>query len=201
MKGTQPNLLDINILPSRYRRRRLTWRAILLGLTPLLFALLLSASGYLWLDTSARLQQQQEALRRAQAALDEYQPLLDQQEDMAAQLEGIRTQSDQIHEAVANASLRDLHWSEALELIVRTIPEGVEITNIDLSESEVSISGNASDHMLPLSLADLLFQSPLIADITINSIEEFLPQRSDDGAEQGDEAPWYRFEILVEIRP
>jgi hypothetical protein len=202
VKGSRPDLLDINILPGRYRRRRVTWRSIIAWLIPALLALLLAPTTYLWLDSSAKLHQQEQDLRGAQAALEQYQPVLDQREQMAAQLEQIRAQTDQIRSAAEGATIQVLPWSDVLDMILRNSPEGIELSSIELSDYELLIGGRTRNHLLPMSMKDGLAASPPVETTAINSIEEFIPPNTtDDEAGPEDELPWYRFEISIGVGP
>lgn len=201
VKESAPRLMDINILPARYRRRRLNWRSALPWLVSGALALLLIPSGYLFISTSAQFRQAQVALSLSQEDLEAHQPFIEDREALAVELEQLRTQSAQIKAAAQNAVIQEVRWGEVLGAVLAAQPEGIEVDGLDQSEREVLISGSARDHRLVLAFGDRLAESGRIESISINSIEQHsAPPQEDVGGEAQEENPWYSFEISAEIR-
>lgn len=201
VKGPTPSILDINILPARYRRRGIDLKSALPSLICTALALLLAPSIYLLVDIRAQHIQAQEALSLAEQSLASHQPFITDREAMVAELEQLRMQSAQIKAAATGAVIQEVRWGDVVGAILAAEPEDVDLVSLDQNESEVIISGSAADHVLVLNFGDRLMESDWIRAITINSIEQYLPSPSPGADEGGEPRPWYRFEISAEVQP
>jgi Tfp pilus assembly protein PilN len=179
--------IDINILPDRYRPRRLSWRAVRPWILAALFLMIAAPAASLYFQTSALEQAAVQRLTNIRTALSAYKPLAEEKSAIEAQIEEADRQSAEIEAANANITIQADPWSELLQEIIDTVPDGIEITRLDQSAGEVTIVGLAADHGLPLTLSDALISTGSFESVTVNSIVRRPLAEPDDG--QPDSSP------------
>jgi Tfp pilus assembly protein PilN len=201
VEGSGPSILDINILPPRYRRRGLNWRAALPWLICVALGLLLLPSVYLLTASFSEHVQALEAVSQAEQSLESHQVFIEDREMMITELEQLRMQSAQIKAAAQSAVIQEIRWGDVMGAILDAQPEAVELTALNQNENEVLISGSAADHTLVLTLGERLTESTLIRAITVNSIEQYYPSPSNGAGDGGESRPSYHFEVSAEVQP
>lgn len=199
-RGKQVNFLDLNILPARYRRRRLSLRIIRLWFITLAFVGLIYPSYMIYNEADVALRRQELKLAGIQQVLDTYEPLVEEKDEILAQIEEVNTQSLEIESVAENAVIQDVVWSDILESIVSTIPQGVELVSVQQRDSEVLIVGLAEDRRLPPALMDELVDGGLFFDARIEYMVKQLPEET-----ESEEivtfvlTPEYEFEIMLDL--
>jgi uncharacterized protein involved in exopolysaccharide biosynthesis len=154
---TQPQPIDLNILPDRYRPAQLQSSvsiAILAG-AALLFGLM---------PAYAFLVRERNETAAVEARLDQVKAALAQSSAGAGTLESINQQINQIHEQIAQleAQLETVgegspSRSEAIAAIAGSLAGEVEITSIQQQESNTFVvTGRAGDQTLVLDYAEAL---------------------------------------------
>ena len=193
-------MLDLNILPARYRRRRFSIRTVRLWITMLGFVGLIYPSYMIYNEADVALRRQESKLAGIQQVLDEYEPLVAEKDAVLAQIEDVRVQSFEIKSFAENAVIQDIVWSEILESIVSTIPQGIELVSVNQRDAELLIVGLAEDRRLPPAFMDDLVDLDLFVDARI---EYMIKQLPDDA--EGDviiipvATPEYEFEIMIDL--
>ncbi len=198
----QANNLDLNILPPRYRRRRLSLRTLRLWLIMLAFVGLIYPSYVVYSRADVALKRQELKLAGIQRVLDEYQPLLAEKDELLAQIEDVQNQSLEIEAVAENAVIQDFIWSEILQSIVDTIPQGVELVSISQLDNEVLIVGLADNRRLPPNLMDDLMETGLFVDARIEYMIQQLPEETAAETEEivtSVSTPVYQFEIMLDL--
>ncbi|MCJ7677868.1 MAG: PilN domain-containing protein [Anaerolineales bacterium] len=163
--------LDLNLLPERHRRRRITTLDALLWLLLLsLLALLIPAfqwytqasTGYRTLaDESARLQEQ--ATQSAPSAAE--------LEALSARLEDTLTRAGELEAALSSIGIRNTFWAEILTVLVSETPEGIELTGVADQGDGVLVEGLSLDETLPLLMAARLEASGVFQDVRVEAID------------------------------
>ena len=108
-------LFDINILPQRYRRKRIRLVSILPWFTFVTLLGLLYFSGILALEAQGQFKQSQIDLARVQSALESYQSSAEQVESLENEIEAAYLLRDQITDSYQGIDLTGTHWSDTQE--------------------------------------------------------------------------------------
>lgn len=163
-------MIDLNILPEVYRKRKITLSALRPWLFLLTFGLILIPTLQLYSKASLELSRVEGDLAKVQAALDDYKPLAEEKAALEAKIEEALDQAGEIESATDSATIQEIVWSDVLQHILRIAPAGMELTIIDQLGYEVVIVGVAEGHRLPMSYADDLMKSGLFVSLVVNSI-------------------------------
>ena len=117
-----------------------------------------------------------------------------------AQIEDVRVQSFEIKSFAENAVIQDIVWSEILESIVSTIPQGIELVSVNQRDVEVLIVGLAEDRRLPPSLMDALVDTGLFVEARIEYMIKQLPEEAEsEEVATIVSTPEYEFEIMLDL--
>jgi Tfp pilus assembly protein PilN len=206
-KTTGQRALDLNLLPQRYRPRRITLKDTL----PWVLALILTATVFpvskLFVTTTARLAILETEYDRLQAELEAYDPML---EEAAALEDGITSAEltiDSIQGAYSEITIQNIVWGEVLGQIVRLQPEGVELLVLDQSGDQLAISGQAQTYRSPLQFLEAILQSPGFLAGEVEAIFRLTPAEVEANPDSETESesppvepePGYGFEILLQV--
>jgi Tfp pilus assembly protein PilN len=196
----QVNILDLNILPPRYRRRRLSLRTLRLWLMMLAFAGLIYPSYVVYRRADVALKRQELTLAGVQIKLDAYEPLVAEKDELIAQIEEVKDQSLEIETMAENAVIQEVAWSEILQSIVETIPQGIDLVSIGQLDNEVRLVGLAENRRLPPNLMDDLMDTGLFVEGRIEYMVQQLPEETESGeAVTTVSTAAYEFEIMLDI--
>lgn len=206
LRGSR-DLFDINILPDRFRRKKLT----LMVLLPwLLLAVLLGTIYPVYIlanKTQDTFQEKRLALARVQAELDFYQTSSQEREDLQTQLDDALAQKDAIIQSYGGLQLDNIQWSPTLIQINQQLPEGASWIQISQQDKTIRLDGVAREYHLVLDLQDALNSLAGLVEVEIDSIEQIdLEELPESFAEEEAEAllssvappTYYRFSILAE---
>ena len=205
LRGSK-DLFDINILPDRFRRRKLT----LMVLLPWLLLAVLLGTMYpvytLGIQTQSSFQEKRLALARIQAELDFYQTSSQEREELQTQLDDALAQKDAIIQSYGGLQLTTNKWSPTLFQINQRLPEGVSWVQVYQQDKTIRLDGIAREYQLVLVLLDSLDDLDGLADVEIDSIEQvdledipepLLEDEADALLSSATAPTYYRFTILA----
>ena len=198
-------LFDINILPQRYRRKRIRWVSILPWLSFIVLLGLLYFTGILALEAQAQFKQSQIDLAQVQSALDSYQSSAEEVDFLENELEAAYQLSDQITASYKGIDLTGTRWSDTLFNIQRIIPEGISLTLITHRENHILLQGISNSYPIILDLVEKLNSLDAVQRVQIESVTRIIEVESSvEVVETGDESqpdrsknPSYTFSILA----
>lgn len=162
--------IDINILPERYRPRRISWRATRPWFLAMAFLVLLFPSARIFMRSTQREEAAVTRLSDIRTALRAYRPLAEEKSALETQIEETDRQAAEIEAAHSTVAIRAHSWSDLLQELIDLAPAGVQLTRMDQSGGEITIVGLAADHQLPVSFSDALTSSGSFESVTITSI-------------------------------
>ena len=193
-------MIDLNILPERYRKRKLTLAVARPWMFLLAYTLLLIPIIRLYTEANLELKRVESDLASVQSSLDEYQPLAEEKDALEAQIEEVVRQAGEIEAATHSATIQEIVWSNVLNDILRIAPAGVELTIVDQGGYEMVIVGVAENHWLPISLADDLEVSGLFTRVIVNALVRLNPPDPSAGETiEPAPPPEYEFEITLSL--
>ncbi len=196
----QLNILDLNILPPRYRRRRLSMRTLRLWLMLLAFTGLIYPSYVIYRRADVQLKRQELKFAGIQMVLDKYEPLVAEKDELLAEIDEVKDQSMEIETVAENAVIQEVAWSEILQSIVETIPEGINLISIRQLDNEIRIVGLAENRRLPPIFTDDLTETSLFVEARIEYMIQQLPEETEsDEVVTTLPTPEYEFEIMLDI--
>jgi Tfp pilus assembly protein PilN len=196
----QASILDLNILPPRYRRRRLSLHTLRLWLMMLAFAGLIYPSHVVYRRADVALKRQELNLAEVQKDLDAYEPLVAEKDELIAQIEEVQEQSLEIETVAENAVIQEVAWSEILQSIVETIPQGIELISIGQLDNEVRVVGLAENRRLPPIFMDDLMETGIFVETRIEYMIQQLPDETEsEEVVKSPPTPGYEFEIMLDI--
>jgi Tfp pilus assembly protein PilN len=213
LHGTR-ELFDINILPERYRRRRLS----LMVLLPWLLLIILLGTIYptyqLAVNSQAGFREKRQELAEAQAALEIYQSNNQERDDLQTQIDTSSAQRDAIIQSLGGLQLSSSKWSPTLFQIESQIPGGIRLSGLSQQGETIRLNGTADQYELVINLLDSLLALDNLKHVGIDSIErvelENMPTpvpevEGDSDLSPPEEPTYFRFTILattqVEVAP
>ena len=164
--------IDVNILPDRYRPRRLPVRYVFLSLVALI-AVSGLFPGYqikTWSGTeTAHLQSELDRVTRTlsqvRLQIARQQELEDAVEKMEAEAETLK----QEHQAILN---RDRGFAGILELVTDDLPPVASLISISLASDKIDLKGESDSPMVVIDYAKALGQEGIFTEVFIAKIEE-----------------------------
>lgn len=197
-QNSLPKLLDLNLLPEQYRRRKLSFRIIRPWLLMLAFAFLLAPTTKILVDANAEVAHLEYELNRAQDALEQFSDVSAEREALVTRLEEALTQAERIEEAYQSVAIQHIDWSEVLNSVVRAVPSGVELTDVTQYADEFVLTGVTDNYLLPLTYADRLRATGLFVSVTLEAVDRLDPvEISDEIEAEPTPQPRFQFEIAL----
>jgi len=198
-------LFDINILPQRYRRKRIRLVSILPWLLFIVLLGLLYFSGIMALEAQAQFKQSQIDLARVQSALENYQSSAEQVESLENEIEAAYFLRDQITDSYQGIDLTSTHWSDTLFSIKGIIPEGISLSLVTQQENQILLQGISNSYSIILDLVEKLNELDAVQSVQIESVIRIVEEEyAAVVVETGDESqpststnPSYSFSILT----
>ena len=198
-------LFDLNILPQRYRRKRIRLAVVGMWLLFLVLLGLLYPSGIMALKAQALFKQNQIDLAQVQATMDSYQSAASELEGLEAEIEGVYQLRDQIIESYQGIDFQSTKWSGTLFLIDEIAPEGITWTLISQQGAEIRLDGVSQNYSTILELVDILQDLDEIQSVQIDTIDQVIIEESGAVLPEGGEDtqplptpyPSYTFKILA----
>lgn len=169
-------LLDINLLPDRYRRRWPAPATVLAWLVAvaLLGALVLSYRTY----RSAHLeyQEQRAGHEAAQQQLEAEDSLAEDLNALRADIEAAQQEAATLQRSANALAIQEISWGTTLSSILELAPDGLDVNSVGQSEDTVGLQGTAEAYYLPLVYAAALSNSHPEALVTVQEIHVLVPQ-------------------------
>ena len=190
--------IDLNLLPERYRRRRLSFRGLRPWILTIGFSLMLVPSFKLLGQASANLKPLQEDSRQTLAELAGFREVSEERQALQKDYEDLISQTAQIEADYQSISIQQVLWGPMLKTVVGLVPGGVRLTSISQSVDEVTLEGEADSYMLPLDYADRLREGGQFSDVIVDSLHRLAPSNSTDGSTvEPQPAQGFSFEIRL----
>ena len=210
-------MFDINILPPRYRRKRLT----LLMVLPWLLLLILLGTIYptyiMAVQTQDAFREQRLAVAQTQVKLDFFQVSNEELESLQKQIEERTIEQDLILDSYSGLNLDPEVWSSPLYQIESAVPPGVVLSYLSRQGNAYRIEGISAQYQRVIDFKDALAGNPSLAEVEIDLIERIdedeaplLPSLPPPSGEDGEDAGppalvYYSFTILfhssLEVQP
>lgn len=163
-------IIDLNILPEKYRGPGLRPSSVLPWALALAATLLLLPSYYLFARANARIAVLRTDLTRVEGALARQDPSAVEAERLRTTLEDVLTRIDDFEEAIASIASGQVGWTGPLRAIREAIPDGVSLTSLSQSDRQITLVGTATDHSRVETLKVNLENSGLFSSVTIQSV-------------------------------
>jgi len=190
--------IDLNLLPERYRRRRLSFRGLRPWILTIGFSLMLVPSFKLLGQASANLKPLQEDSRQTLAELAGFREVSEERQALQKDYEDLISLTAQIEADYQSISIQQVLWGPMLKTVVGLVPGGVRLTSISQSVDEVTLEGEADSYMLPLDYADRLREGGQFSDVIVDSLRRLAPSNSTDGSTvEPQPAQGFSFEIRL----
>ncbi len=212
-------VIDLNFLPERYRRHKLTLKAMRPALFALGFALLLIPLSRYWTESRSRLLLIEDALARVQAELQGYEPLAEERTQLETRIESAQAASAEIQAAYETVNIQNTTWNRLILRSLAAVPARARIDRLAQSGEEVVFEGIAEAYALPSIYADSLRGLGDYGEVIIQSITRIEQEEAEAmlaaeaEKEEGEERdtvegqasvfPAYRFQIsaLLPMEP
>ena len=194
-------MIDVNILPERYRRRSVSLVSSRPWLFLLAYVLLLIPAVKVFSNGATFFRGVEAELASVQTALGEYRPLAEEKADLEARIEQSKLEIGRIEIASQSALIQSVVWSDLLRSSIGQAPAGVELTEVDQGETTVVIAGVADDYRLVLRYADELSGMGVWFSVTLEELVRARPPEPEagDGAAEDVPPPGYEFKISLDL--
>lgn len=199
------DLFDINILPFRHRRRKVTLIRVLPWLIlPFLMGAIYPA-GINALDAQNDFREKRTDLLLTQAELEIIQTNTQSLENIQSEIANEIEKRNQILESYGGINLQGTNWNETLRRIHQITPSEIAWNSISQQGDEITLEGIAAGYQLVIDLSDSLnnlkgLQSAEIIFMEQVSSEDFIASpavvEGEADAFVSNPAPFYSFTIL-----
>jgi len=205
-------MIDFNLLPRRYRARKLSLTAMRPWLFVITSILVFGLAMYQYSIAYSGLQSVGRDLERVQAGLDNYQPLIEEKDALEAQLNSVRDEIFEIEAAFQFVAIQTIEWSDVLNSVFENAPSGLDFTSVSQSTEELVLMGVTEDYHLPLSFSEELEALGLSTTVSVEAIVKVAAAETEEAEIEGDEElseplapietegpPLYEFEITLDF--
>ena len=197
LRGTR-DLFDINILPDRFRRKRLSLANVLPWLILVVLLGTIYPTWQLASQAQTTFQGQRLSLAQIQAEFDLYQTNTQEQEDLQAQIDSALAQKEALIESYGGLEFSTVPWSPTLYQINQVLPGGVSWSQIAQRDQSIQLEGVSPEYMLVIDLMNSLRGVEGLESVEINSIEVIDPEAFSTPSEETGAAPTiYKFSIVA----
>jgi Tfp pilus assembly protein PilN len=167
-----PKMFDINILPQRYRRRRLR----LIAIVPwLIFILLLGAfyqTGLMAMQAQGDFRQKQNEIIEIQASLDRYMAAANEKETLQVEVDARKETRDLILESYQGLDIQGSNLSALFQMVEDTIPPGINLNLLYQNDGQLHLEGEAETYDIVLDLLDALVIRDEFSEVYIDSVNQ-----------------------------
>ena len=171
----QPALLDIDVLPQRYRRKKLTWAAVAPWVA-LAGMLALVLPTYQWFSaTNDNFNQIAGNLARQQATLASVKSPSVTEEALQTQVAQVMDQVNAYQNLTGDINLQQVAWGPTISGVLTKTPPGLYVDSIAQSGPVLTLNGTASAYQLPLDYARALETSGKFVSVQVKVIERVEP--------------------------
>ena len=202
---TGNTILQMNILPERYQRRKIrpgAFLAVILILVQLL--LLYPISSILTREQSIFIERKT-AFQELQAEVDAYNTPQERIAELETELDAANQQLLSFEDAYSTLNFQNTPWSAYLDLVQEQTPAALEVESILFQDSTILIVGRSESYQLPLVMVDNLQAQEHFSEVRALSIQLIPPeedsQNPDLPAENPEnltlDDPQYSFELAA----
>lgn len=169
------SLLDMDVLPQRYRRRRLTWGAVapwiaLAGMMALVFPT------FQWFSsTNDNYNQVARNLTRQQATLASVKNPSGTEAALQTQVAHVMNQAQAYHSLTQDIDLQQVAWGPTIRGVLAKTPPGLEVDDIAQSGTVLTLNGRAFAYQQPLDYARALETSGQFDSVQVKIIQRVEP--------------------------
>lgn len=207
-------MINLNLLPRRYRARKLSLSAMRPWLFVVTSILVFVLARHQYSIAHSGFQSVGRDLERVQAELDNYQPLIEEKDALEAQMTSAYAEISEIEAAYKFFAIQTIEWSAIINTVIENAPSGLDFTSVFQSTDELVLQGVTEDYHLPLTFSEQLEAMGLSPSVSVESIvkvppaetEEAETEEENEGAEEVSELvseietegpPQYEFEIIL----
>jgi Tfp pilus assembly protein PilN len=208
-KLPEGSLLKINILPQRYRRKRVKPIAVLPWLFLLILLVLIYPLGRILADETAAYRSRVQEFETVQNAINNYNDRKVEQEALQADLEAAQQELDLFEESFGNLPVDTYRWSALFKQLNDLTPSGITLESMDLQNDRILLTGFSETYQPPLIMVEKIRGLDDISRAELNVIQLQEKSEPDSGLSQDNQAPTaqsepmigYQFEINVIPHP
>jgi len=204
LRGTI-ELFDINILPERYKRRKITLVNVLPWIILVFLLGALYPAGINARSAQSEFREIQSELLLTEAELEIMQTNTDSLEKVQNEISAEVDRRDQILSSYGGISLKSAPWNETLLRIYQITPPDVVWKTVSQQENEIQLEGIADSYQAVLDLSDSLNNLTGIEQAEIISLEQIISEdaaltttltETEDASSAPDTAAPYIFTII-----
>jgi Tfp pilus assembly protein PilN len=197
-KNTDPYhrtpLIDLNVLPSRYRRKKIKplhllpwvlWVALLGLMYPVVANLVQAQMSF---------QQAKSKFQSVQASIEAYQPLAQEMESLQAEIETAHQTTEAIQRSYRDIKLDSPLWSEVLTFVTGNTPQGIKITNLVQNGDQILVEGNTDSYQRILEMDQTLKGVERFSNVELQSINQVNDEESAPNPPSV-----YQFQFSIEV--
>jgi len=167
-------IFDINILPERYRPKKIRLVGILPWLLFLVFLTALYPSILIAQEAQSNFKRTQFQVAVLQTSLESYQSAANEMTALQDEI-GITTERrDQIVASYLGIDLQGSNWSPALFRIEKNVPDGISWTSVVQQDQEIHLEGIADTYEGILDLQDILSSLGEFSKVRIDSVDQII---------------------------
>lgn len=185
-----PVLLDLNILPERYRRKKIKPLMVLpwvlwIALIGLVYPMIMNL-----IQAQGTFQETKTEFLTTQATVEAYQPLTAELDALQAQIDEANQTVDNIKSSYQDIHIDSRHWSEILTLIKENTPQGTELTNVIQNGDQIAVEGYAKSYQMVLDMDGLLKKVEAFSKVELQAINRVVSKEPTPiPPETGEESP------------
>lgn len=170
IQGSDPVLMDLNILPERYRRKRikpimvlpwLLWIALIGLMYPMVTNLI---------QAQMTFQEAKSDFLITQATVEAYQPMSDELDSLQAEIDEANQKAERIKSSYQDIRVDSPRWSEYLSLIKENTPRGADLTSVVQSGEQITVEGYAKSYQGVLDMNEMLRDVERFSKVELQSI-------------------------------
>ncbi len=197
-------ILYMNIMPERYRRKKIQPGAVLAVILLLVQLLLLYPISTILTREQSRFVESKTAFQELQAEVDAYNAPQERIAELEAELESANQHLIGFEDSFTALDFQNTPWSEYLKLVLEQSPAALKVENILFQDSIILVVGRSDSYQLPLVMVENLEAQDRISEARALSIQVIPPEEDsrDPSAAEIPETlnpdnPGYSFEIEV----
>lgn len=176
--SSRENMVDLNVLPERHRKRRIRTLGVLAFLLwAILLGLLYPAGKNFW-SAQQEYTSQRTTFSRLKSEVENYQPVGDRLENLQSMIEEANQKAESIRSTLTQVQYDQTKWSKLLSAAWESTPQGVEIGNLNQNKAQIEINGLSTSYQRVLDFRENLekrgeFSQTEILSIVFIAEEDF----------------------------
>jgi Tfp pilus assembly protein PilN len=166
------SMLDLNVLPSRYRRPRLRWAAVapwlsLLGLIILVYPIfqwfLTTNQGFSFVARDLDHQRATQILLETPSGTEAA---------LRSEIAEVQAETDRLQSAVQSIDLQKVAWGDVIRYVIGQAPGGALVTQVSGQGSGLVLNGQATTYPIALVYAQRLKDSGRFVSVQVDVISQ-----------------------------